>query len=88
VCSIAAWHPILSSHTSPRVAAKEILRKDFIAEMILKKDIEVFSMLMTKIIIETLDAKRSYDVHEEAAREAEELRITHSAGWITPRPAG
>jgi hypothetical protein len=64
------------------VAAKEILRKDFIAEMILKKDIEVFSMLMTKIIIETLDAKRSrYDVHEEAAREAEELRIT-------PRPAG
>jgi hypothetical protein len=31
-------------------------RKDFIAE-ILKKDIEVFSMLITKKIIETLDAK-------------------------------
>jgi hypothetical protein len=41
-----------------------------------RKDIEVFSMLMTKKIIETLDAKRSwYDVHEEAAGEAEEVQV-------------
>jgi hypothetical protein len=33
-------------------------------------------MLMTKKIIETLDAKRSrYDVHEEAAGEAEEVQV-------------
>jgi hypothetical protein len=49
------------------------LRKDFITETeILKKEIEIFSMLITKKIIETLDAKRSwYDVHQEAAAEAE-----------------
>lgn len=43
------------------------LRKDFVAEVvILKRDIEIFSILITKKIIEILDEKRSfYDVNQE-----------------------